>query len=301
MMKFAVKSKSFIGLVTLIGLSFVFARGETHAQDTTDSTGINHWYKQHYYFVTMPDTIYTFQSEFKLPEGFHHADSSGLSDFQNYVANFPLWHKYIRVGNWKGQIEYDYPEISRAVHLPHTGNAMSDKTIPIRILAEYLSDRDRHFEFKVIPNAGDTMTYEKWLFNEIVYGPKRFVQFKPTEPKDTTLKEYYTLMRYCMENTTYQSLFYNSDTVNAVDLMPGDLFVAHDENGKKGVAYIILHMLINNKNDKLFAVATGCPKACDFYIPLYNNDRDDPWLTAEQIKALGNDYPHGEFLRLKFH
>ncbi len=274
------------------------------AQETAkpvDTNSINFRYKENYSFVTMPDTIYTFEGEFILPEGFHHTDSSKLNAFQNYVANFPLWHRHLPVGSFRRQQIYDYLQISRPVHLPYNGPAYTDYATPVRILAEYLHDQGREFDMAVVPHAGDTMTYAKWLGNDITYGRNMAVQFSPSEPKDTTLIEYYTFMRFGLENTTYQSLAYNCDSVKSDKLKPGDLFVAHDDEGKKGVVYVIMHMLENKKGKKLYAVATGCEIACDFHIPLYNNDKNNPWLTAAQIFELNGEFPRRGFLRFKIH
>ncbi len=266
-----------------------------------DTNGINYRYKQNYEFVTMPDTIYTFETEFALPQGFHHADSADLSPFQNYVANFPLRHRLMPVGSFKGSSVFEKEQISRPVHLPYNGPAFTDRAEPIRILAEYLHDHNREFDLPVVPKAGDIMTYSKWLSNDITFDGKGAIQFVPGAPKDTTLKEYYTFMRFCLENTSYQSLAYNCDSVDASLLMPGDLFVAHDSTGNNGVVFVVMHMLKKGKNEKLYAVATGCSEACDFHIPLFNNDKNNPWLTAAQIAELGRDYPRRGFLRLKIH
>jgi len=273
----------------------------SNAQKPVDTLGINYRYKQHYDFITMPDTIYTFQTEFILPEGYHHPDSSELTPFQNYVANFPLWHRFMPVGSFKGVRVFENDQISRAVHLPYNGPAYTDRATPIRILAEFLHDQHRELDLVVVPNAGDTMKYTTWLKSSIVYGPKMAVKFEPAEPKDTTLKEYYTFMRFCLENTSYQSLAYNCDTIAADKLRPGDLFVAHDDSGTKGAVSVVMHMLEKSKKEKLYAVATGCEEACDFHIPLFNNDRRNPWITAAQIMELGKEYPHRGFLRLKIH
>jgi hypothetical protein len=249
----------------------------------------------------MADTIYTFEGEFIVPEGYHHADSSELTPFQNYVANFPLWHRNRPVGSFKGKRVFQKEQIARPVHLPYNGPAYNDRSTPIRILAEYLHDHNREFDLEVVPNAGDTMTYSKWLTNDITFGPKKTVRFNPGAPKDTTLKEYYTFMRKCIENTSYQSLGLTCDSIDAEDLMPGDLFVAHDSTGRRGVALVVMHMLENDKGEKLYAVATGCPEACDFHIPLFNNDKNNPWLTAAQIFELNGSYLIRGFLRLKIH
>ncbi len=290
--------------VTTASLMISLITATVPAQETTkpvDTNGINYRYKQNYDFVTMPDTIFTFESEFTLPEGYRHVDSSKLTPFQNYVANFPLWHRFVPVGSFKGTRVYEREQISRPVHLPYSGPAFTGQNTPIRILAEYLHDRGREFDLAVVPSAGDTMTYAKWLSHDLFFGRNNAVQFKPGEPKDTTLKEYYTFMRFCLENTSFQSLAYNCDSVKSNKLKPGDLFVAHDVDGKKGVVYIIMHMLENKKGKRLFAVATGCPEACDFHMPLFNNDKNNPWLTAAQIYELNGDYPLRSFLRFKIH
>jgi len=288
--------------ITTVSLMIFLMTSTLSAQETAkpvNTNGINYHYKQNYDFVTMPDTIYTFQSEFTLPEGYRHVDSSELTPFQDYVANFPLWHRFLPVGSFMGKRIYKYEQISRPVHLPYNGPAYTDRAIPIRILAEYLHDQNREFDLSVVPNAGDTMTYAKWLYNDIAFGPKKSVQFNPAAPKDTTLKEYYTFMRTCLENTSFQSLAYNCDTILPSEARPGDMFVAHSDDGKTGVVYVVLHTLQNDQGDKLYAVATGCKEACDFHIPLFNNDRNNPWLTPQQIAELGQDYPRRGFLRFK--
>jgi hypothetical protein len=58
-------------------------------------------------------------------------------------------------------------------------------------------------------------------------------------------------------------------------------------------------MLVNEDGEKLFAVATGCPEACDFHVPLLNNNRDYPWITSKRIKALGADMPHSGYFRFR--
>ena len=126
----------FIIVLSMLAVSLV-------AQSEEATTGINYRYRQNYDFITMKDTIFTFDSEFILPDGYRHADSTELSPYQNYVANFPLWHRHLPIGNWKGAKELEKTEISRPVHLPHRGLAFTNKGIPIRILAEYLHDNNR--------------------------------------------------------------------------------------------------------------------------------------------------------------
>ncbi len=269
------------------------------AEPEEDTTGINYRYRQNYDFITMEDTIFTFDSEFVLPEGYQHADSSELSPFQNYVANFPLWHQFLPIGNWKGAKEFDKTEISRPVHLPYRGLAFTRIGIPIRILAEYLHDNNRELEFEIAPINGERLKYSKWLFNEVVYGPRKAVQYREVPPRDTSLSTYYTFMKTAMHSSNFESLTYNCDSVALSKPMPGDIFVAYNENSTKGEVFVVLHMLVGKKKDNLYVVATGCKKPCDFHIPLFNGDRNNPWLTADQIYELGQDYPNRGFYRLK--
>src|SRR3972149_6452313 len=114
--------------ITSISLMILLMSASLPAQETAqpvDTSGINYRYKQNYDFVTMPDTIFTFEGEFILPEGYRHADSSELNDFQNYVANFPLWHRSMPVGSFKGKRVYEREQISRPVHLPYNGPAFT--------------------------------------------------------------------------------------------------------------------------------------------------------------------------------
>ena len=283
----------FIVALTIPAVSLVASEPEN------DTTGINYHYRQNYDFITMEDTIFTFDSEFILPDGYQHADSIELSPFQNYVANFPLWHKHLPVGNWKGAKEFEKTEISRPVHLPHQGLAFTNKGIPIRILAEYLHDNNREFELEIAPIKGDSLKYSKWLFNEVIYGPRKTVKYREVPPRDTTLNTYYTFMKTCMHSSNFESLTYNCDSVAPSKLMPGDILVAYNENSTKGEVFVVMHMLVGKKKDNLYAVATGCKKPCDFHIPLFNGDRDNPWLTADQIYELGKDYPNKGFYRFK--
>ena len=106
-------------------------------------------------------------------------------------------------------------------------------------------------------------------------------------------------MKVCMHNTSYASLAANCDSVATTDLAPGDLFVAHDERGGAGVAYVVMHLLVNDKGSRLYTVATGCSSACDFHIPLLTEDKDQPWITADQIQSLANELPFSGFFRFR--
>ena len=102
-----------------------------------------------------------------------------------------------------------------------------------------------------------------------------------------------------MRNTSYQSLAENCDPIVDREVAPGDLLIAYNERGSAGVAYVVMNMMVNDAREKLYVVATGCSEACDFHIPLFNDNRNYPWITVERIKALGSDMAYSGFFRLK--
>jgi len=222
-----------------------------------------------------------------------------MTPFQNWMTHFPLWHRWKPIGMWKGKKLYEADYVARAVHLPWKGRNFRDYAIPIRILAEYLHTLDREYDLKLLPNLGDTLTYESWLKGELRYTRHGEAFFEPTGDREPSLEEYYGFMLINMSVASYTSLTANSDSIDASELAPGDMLVAHDDLGRMGATYIVLRMLVNADGDKLYAVATGEYEACDFYIPLLTGDRIRPWVDVTRIKALSGSYPHWGFFRFR--
>jgi len=269
------------------------------AQHTADTAAILKWYYVHYPFVTMKDSIFTFESEFKFPEGFHRPDSSELTPFQNWVSHFPLWHRWKPVGNWKGGKEFESDQISRAVHLPWKGERHTDQTIPVRILGEWLYYQHREPDLKIVPKIGDTLRYEDFLGGQLLFNNHMAPFFKPTVRRPNSASEFYHFLMICLDQTSYASLTANCDSVSADSVEPGDLFVAHDESGRRGRVYVVMVKLVDDHGNRLYTVASGCPEACDFHIPLLTEDRDSPWVTVEKIEQLAPEYPQRGFFRLR--
>jgi len=263
------------------------------------SETLRDWYVKHYDFYTIKDTVYTFETEFEFPDGYKRPDSADLTPFQNWVSHFPLWHQWKPIGKLRGGKAFEADQVSRAVHLPWKGKSFRDYAIPLRILAEFLRYQHCEFDLHVIPELGDTLRYEDWLKGKPFSSSRGEVFFKPSEQRKHDPYEYFRFVDLCMRNTSYPSLAENCDSITENEVAPSDLFIAHDEKGKSGSVYVILNMLVNEAGKKLFMVATGCPEACDFHIPLFNNNRDYPWITSKHIKALGADMPHSGFFRFR--
>lgn len=290
------KSKAIVAGLLVGAMSLV---GAIVQAAPPEPSGIVAWYQQHYPFVTMTDSVFTFKTEFVLPDGFRPLDSASLSPFQNWVANFPLWHRWRSVGSWKGQKVYEADSIARPVHLPYRGPEQKDFNIPLRILAEWLFLLKREADLVYYPHAGDSLTYSDWLGGQLRLDRWGHPYIKKGEGRTATDGEYYRFMRACMDYSSYSGLTRNCDTLHTAQVLPGDLFVAHDQTGRKGVAYVVLQVLQNSTGQRLYAVATGCPDACDFHIPKLTEDRNCPWITLEKLQSLGKDWPQSGFFRLK--
>jgi len=252
----------------IICVSIIFlavAYGDEGRQPET----LRDWYLKTYDFYSIKDTVFTFETEFEMPVGYRRPDSADLTPFQNWVSHFPLWHRWKPVGIWKGGKAFEADQISRVVHLPWKGPVFRDYAIPLRILAEFLRYHQCEFDLHVIPKLGDTLRYEDWLKGKPVYTGIGKVFFK------------------------------NCDSIKDNEIAPGDLFIAHDEKGRTGSVYVVINMLVNDEGKKLYIVATGCSEACDFHIPLFNNNRNYPWITVERIRSLGSGMARSGFFRFR--
>ncbi len=270
-----------------------------HGEEDQQPANLRDWYVKNYDFFSIKDTVFTFETEFVMPEGYQRPDSADLTPFQNWVSHLPLWHRWKPVGIWKGGKAFEADQVSRAVHLPWKGRNFKDCAIPLRILAEFLRYKHREFDFQVIPVLGDTLRYGDWLKGKPTYGGRGEVFFRPSEPREHDPYECFRFLDLCMKNTTYGSLAENCDSIRDSEVAPGDLFITCDEKGRTGAVYVVLNMVVNDTGHRLYVVATGCSDACDFHIPLFNHDRNYPWITLERIKKLGSDMTRSGFFRFK--
>lgn len=287
------------GLLLLCGGSIP---AQTQTPDSGSTSPLVAWYHDQYPFISMNDSIYTFESEFTVPEGYFRPDSSELTPFQNWISRFPIWHQYKAVGIWKGGKAFEKDQVSRVVHIPWRGPTYTDVGFPLRILSEYCRRNCTEFGLRFVTKGdGDTLDYARWLKSKEAISALGSPRLVPAPERDSSEFEFYRFLNMAMQHQTYRSLAANGDSLSAEQVRPGDLLVGHDDRGRTGKAYVILNMLVNDLGDRLYAVATGCPApdACDFHIPLVTLDRSFPWLTQVQLEALVNEYPHWGYIRLR--
>ncbi len=256
-------------------------------------------YAKQYPFISLKDTIFTFETEFSFPEGYSRIEQKKLTEFQSWISFIPIWHQYKAVGIWKGMKAFEKEEISRVVHIPWRGQNHTDVGFPLRLFAEYYRLLNKDFDFNVSPKKGEQMSYDKWLKSDFRLGPMGGVKFIESQQRDSSSVEFYKYLNMAMQHSDYKSLAQNCDSISIKELAPGDLIVAHDKKSKKGKAFFVLNVIENNNGNKLYALATGCVEACDFHIPLFNLDRNHPWVDSERINQLIEKYPESGFFRWK--
>ena len=149
--------------LSLLLIVTFFVAGSVSAERTAEFEKMNEMYRKVYPYMTYKDTVYTFESEYTVPDGYKRPDSLKLSEFSNWISRMPIWYAYKSIGNWKGLKIKDYTEVSRAVHIPWKGPTYRDHAFPIRILAEYFVYKNNYNGFTFTPQKGEPITYDIWL------------------------------------------------------------------------------------------------------------------------------------------
>lgn len=280
-------------------LTFILSASSVFAERTAEFEKMNDMYRKVYPYMTYKDTVYTFESEFVFPDGYHRPDSVSTPDFSNWVARMPIWYSYKSIGDWRGVKIMKYEEVSRAVHIPWKGTIYRDYAFPIRILAEYFVYKNDFDRFDFLPPKGEVLTYQKWLSGKPKKraGGEYFIE--PDMNRESSLKEFYGFMSYIMEISNYGTLIKNCDKISEADILPGDIYISTDSTGRKGKAYFIINKLVSDKDEPLFIIATSGKDACDFHIPLIGEDRNNPWITKEKIKEYVGENEINGYYRLK--
>ena len=269
------------------------------AEQTDEFKKLYEFYKTNYNFYAIPDTVYTIESEFKLPEGYSYKNSKDIDSYSDWVSNFPLWHKYKHIGMWKGTKHFDATEVSRAIHLPWSGRSFTEFSIPLRMLGEYLFETGQKDKLVVEPKGGETLTYQKWLEAKPVFDFRGNVIWKDGYPKSESDDEYYKYLLFAMQNSSYTGLLKNCNPVESSQVQAGDMFIASDDTGNIGAVYVILRLIFDQNDSTLFLVGTGCEEACDFHIPLLTAKRDEPWVSQVTLEAINAEFTKSGFYRFK--
>lgn len=285
----------------LISIVLLFSISNITAQEDS-LTAYQKYYNEYvksYPFMQIKDTVYNFDSQYKVPDGYKLYKDKDDRSYANWMSHFPLWHSYKDLQNWKQKKIKKYDEITNGVHLPWYGPSYRDIGIPIRLMMEYKRLRNQDIDWNIIPVKGDTLTYEKWLNHKASRDYTGAVILKPSESRDSSYGEFIRFINFAMDNSSYQSLPKNCVKISEpTDLKPGDMFIASDSTGKQGLCYVILNVA-NKKNEVRFIAATGCAEACDFHIPKFNEERTNPWIDEKILNDLSKDFPFSGFYRFK--
>lgn len=255
---------------------------------------------QQYPYVTYRGKLFTFETEFTWPDGYQRLDSAGLSPFQLWVSHMPMWHRDIGVTSLERTTVLAPAQVSRAVHLPWRTSQFKDYAIPLQMLAEYQLMKKREHQWTVHTKGGDSVTYDAFLSSTVGYDARQRLMLRPAEKRQPDSTEFDAFFALVAFNSNYSSLETNADSVSTEHLRPGDLFISRNESGTQGRVYVIMLVVRNDSGDTRYIVATGCPRICDFHIPLFHDDRENPWLTLAEVQALAPEqYPIKGFFRLR--
>ena len=211
------------GLLLLCGGSIP---AQTQTPDSGSTSPLVAWYHDQYPFISMNDSIYTFESEFTVPEGYFRPDSSELTPFQNWISRFPIWHQYKAVGIWKGGKAFEKDQVSRVVHIPWRGPTDTYVGFPLRIGSEYCRRNCTEFGLRFVTKGdGDTLDYARWLKSKEAISALGSPRLVPAPERDSSEFEFYRFLNMAMQHQTYRSLAANGDSLSAEQVRPGDLLV----------------------------------------------------------------------------
>lgn len=284
-------------VLTLVILTGLFGTGSYGADKKTDKEK-DKYFKQ-YPYLTPGDLVRTFESEFTWPEGFHRPKVDKLTPFQEWISHIPLWDDGKSVYSATTGTLLKREQISRSIRYPWRTGRFRDCIIPVQLLADFKFWAGKPQDLAFVTKMGDTVTYKKFLQSEISYDPYLRINFTPAEKREPSEKEFNGFFDLCAFNSDYASLEKQCDPINASNLLPGDLYVGRDTVGRSGKVYVILLVAGNDRGEFRYIVGTGCDEPCDFYIPLFHDNRANPWLTPDELNALITGYPVVGFHRLK--
>lgn len=261
-------------------------------------TDYDAYFKQ-YPYMTYRGAALTFDSEFEWPEGYDRLDSAQLSPYQYWISFLPLWNPARPVGATKVGILYNPDQITRPINLPWRSTGFFDYIIPIQLKAEFDIATKTPFDFVIKQKKGVDLKFKEWLEGDIVFNARDSLYFVPAkEKREANNTEFNRFFGLVTQRSTYASLVDNCKPVADTNLRPGDMYIAHDEGGLNGKVYVVMCVIQNKEGDRKYIVATGGSDPCDFYIPLFSDRKDYPWISLDQVKALITDeYPTKGFYR----
>ena len=256
-------------------------------------------YLERYPYMTYRGAALTFDSEFEWPEGYDRLDSAQLSPFQYWISFVPLWNPARPVGATKVGILYKPEQICRPINLPWRSARFVDYTIPLQLMAEYDIATSTPFAFSVAQRRGEKLDFKKWLEGDIVYNARDSLYFVPAkEKREADNNEFNKFFGLVTQRSSYATLVANCRPVVDTNLRPGDMYIAHNQDGIDGKVYIVMCVIQNKDGDRKYIVATGGSDPCDFYIPLFNDRKDYPWISLDRLKALiPDEHPVKGFYR----
>ena len=255
------------------------------------------WYREKYPYMIMKDSVFSAESEFQWPKGFGRIAEKKLTAYQNWVAHLPLWHSQRAVGSQSQGFVFTPDKVARPIHLNRWKSRFSDQTIALRLWAQYLEIKNQTDKFVIKPTVGANLRYQDFLANTLSFGSRGEVVFTKSDMRTASHEEFMEFFELCDQQSNYKTVAAQCDTVSESELLPGDLYITFDGDGYKGKIVFVISMIVDKAGTKLYTVGEGCEVDCDFHIPLMNNDKNYPWISADQIATKVPAREHAGYFR----
>jgi len=246
-----------------------------------------------------PESTNSIASMIAPPVGFKRVAVRNLS-FGNWLRHLPLKPEGTRVKLFDGRLKANQSAHHAVVDID-TGSRDLQQCADavIRLRAEYLYFAKRYTNIQFNFTSGDANRFDWWYsgYRPVVTGDK------VTWKKQATFDYSYANFRKFLTKTfVYAGTLSLSRDLPAratiVDLQIGDVFV---KGGSPGHAVIVLDVVVNSENKKMFLLGQSYMPAQDFHVLRNpNNPRNSPWYSIEIRGDLITPEWHFDWSQLKY-
>lgn len=252
---------------------------------------------KHYPFSFNYNEDYTLLKLFQPPAGYERYPDSGLSKYQVWLSNLPVWPKYYKVALWS---EYDTVAVGKVAAVIDFGIKSKSQigvNFPLQILWAARRVFNQPDKISYMLSTKDTITYTKWLNGKYAFNSAGAPVYKKTEKRKHSAKEYFRFVEFILSQNDGRLLARNCRKTDWKNIEPGDLYIqfGKDDPDSVGHAAIILDICNDKSGNMLLMAAWGGNPAHSIFIPKSSDPLRGPWLTPDEFKTRLSEYGPGDF------
>jgi len=235
---------------------------------------------------------------FPNPPGFERFPSADMTRYMAWLTNFPLEADDHPVVRWDDQKLKESHEVAAVLDIGIASTNQRKEDLPLQLAMEYLRVIDKIDDFPFIIGKGDTVYFNKWLSGTYSRNAQGHWVFKEKEPKYKSEKEFYRFLEFIVYNNSIGSLKKNLEKTNQKIIVPGDIFIAVDENDStKARVAVVVDVAMNPEGRMKMIVAQGGDAAMSFYMPKPDPEGDEMWFDYEEFRKQFDINGKGDFYR----